>query len=104
VRQRWDRSISREEDQPRSGDILIEASLVHLNEQARLPYLSALIAQKTAGTEKQTLSAADVALYGAEYERLMVRLVEAGEASKLPDLPTAHDALNNLLLRLRGVR
>jgi hypothetical protein len=69
-----------------------------------LPYLSALIAQKTAGKEKETLSEADVALYGAEYERLMLRLVEAGDASKLPDLPTAHDALNNLLLRLRGVR
>jgi hypothetical protein len=45
-----------------------------------------------------------VALYGAEYERLMLRLVEAGDASRLPDLPTALDALNDLLLRLRGVR
>jgi predicted nucleotidyltransferase len=82
----------------------IEANLVLLNEQACLPYLSALIARKTAGKEKETLSAADVALYAAEYERLMARLVEAGQASNLPDLPTAHDALNNFLLRLRGVR
>jgi predicted nucleotidyltransferase len=82
----------------------IEASLVRLNERARLPYVDDLIAQKTAGKEKERLFAADVAFYRAEYDRLMVRLIEAGDASTLPDLPTAHDALNDLLLRLRGVR
>jgi predicted nucleotidyltransferase len=82
----------------------IEASLVRLNEDARLPYVDDLIARKTSGTEKERLSAADVAFYRAEYDRLMVRLIEAGDMSTLPDLPTAHDALNDLLLRLRGVR
>jgi predicted nucleotidyltransferase len=82
----------------------IEANLVRLNERKRLAYVDDLIAQKTAGKEKERLSKADVTLYRAEYDRLMLRLVEAGEASTLRELPTVYDALNDLLLRLRGVR
>ena len=34
----------------------------------------------------------------------IAQLIVAGDTSTLPDLPEAHDALNDLLLRLRGVR
>lgn len=81
----------------------VEANLVRLNDVTRLPYLDDLIARKAAGSEKEHLSDADLHFFGTEYERLMARLLEAAESSSLPDAPTAHAALNDLLLRLRGV-
>lgn len=83
----------------RTGEI--EANLLHLNEEARLPYLPELIAQKQEGPEKGTLSAADLALHQQEYERLTWELEEARERSQLPEQATAKDALNDLLVRIR---
>ena len=86
----------------RTGEV--EANLVRLNGAARLSFIDELIARKTNGSERERLTCADVALYRVEYERLFAALLEAGETSPLPEAPSAHEALNDLLLRLRRVR
>jgi hypothetical protein len=63
-----------------------------------------LIARKSSGSEHEQLPASDLDLYRAEYERLMQVLIDAGASSPLPDTPGAFASLNDLLLRLRGVR
>ena len=79
----------------------VEANLVHLNEDAHLPYLSDLIARKTGGPELGRLEAADLPFYEKEYERLRANLQIAFEASALPETPSAAAALNDLLVRVR---
>jgi uncharacterized protein len=86
----------------RTGEV--EANLNRLNETARLPYVDELIARKSGGSEHERLADADVERYRMEYERLMQTLLDAGASSPLPAASTARDALNDLLLRLRGVR
>ncbi len=83
----------------RTGEV--EANLVRLNELFRLPYLPDLIARKLAGPEHSVLEDADLALHEAEYARLRAALEAAAAASALPETPTCHDALNDLLIRLR---
>lgn len=83
----------------RTGEV--EASLARLNEEFRLPYVPELIARKLAGAEASTLDEADVDLYRAEYERLVRELEKAGEVSTLPEAPSAREAPNDLLVRLR---
>ena len=80
---------------------VVEANLVHLNAEARLPYLSELIARKLAGPEKGTLDDADIAFHEGEYNRLRDELEAAGAASQLAEQPSARPALNDLLVRLR---
>ena len=81
----------------------IQANLVTLNEQFRLPYIPDLIARKLAGQEKSALDDADVAFHGSEYQRLRGELQAAHEASQLPELPSeeARVALNDLLVQAR---
>jgi len=79
----------------------VEANLITLNEQAKLSYISDLIAQKLEGPEQGTLAAADLPFHEAEYQRLTRTLEEAYEASTLPEMPSARADLNNLLVRLR---
>ena len=79
----------------------IEANLVRLNEDARLPYLPDLIARKTGGPELGRLEAADLAFHEAEYERLRLLLQKAFDKSRLPEAPNAAAALNDLLVRVR---
>ena len=79
----------------------IEANLVRLNEEARLPYIPDLIARKTGGPELGRLEAADLQFHQAEYERLRVELQTAFEESHLPEIPSAGAALNDLLVRIR---
>jgi uncharacterized protein len=81
----------------------VEANLVTLNEHFRLPYLPDLIARKLSGAEQGTLTDADRAFHAGEYARLVADLESARDASALPNNPTAHDALHDLLLRVRGV-
>jgi predicted nucleotidyltransferase len=83
----------------RSGEI--EANLVRLNEMFRLPYVSELIARKTAGAEKSTLPEADLAFHEAEFQRLLALLEASSEASHLPEAPSARSALHDLLVRVR---
>ena len=55
----------------RTGEV--EANLVRLNEEARLPHVADLIARKLAGPEQSVLDDADVAFHRREYERLRGR-------------------------------
>ena len=85
----------------RSGEV--EANIVKLNEQFRLPYIADLVARKVAGPEKSKLDDADVTFHEMEYERLRGELQTAHEASRLPEGPSEESraALNELLVRVR---
>lgn len=85
----------------RTGEI--EANLLHLNRDFRLPYLDNLIARKTTGHERQTIDDADIGFFQAEYARLRELLTLDAERTSLPESATAQRALHELLLRLRGV-
>jgi uncharacterized protein len=79
----------------------VEANLRVLNEEFKLGYLPELIERKLQGPERSTLEDADADFYRGEYERLRALLEEAYQASTLPEAPSARDALNDLLVRLR---
>lgn len=83
----------------RTGEI--EANLVTLNDEAKLTYIEELIDQKREGPEKGTLDAADLEFHTREYERLTSELESAYERSKLPEMPSARNELNEFLVRLR---
>jgi predicted nucleotidyltransferase len=85
----------------RTGEI--EAKLVRLNEEFRLPYIADLVARKLSGPEKSKLEDADVAFHELEYQRLRTELQAAHGASTLPELPSdeTRAALNDLLVRIR---
>jgi predicted nucleotidyltransferase len=83
----------------RTGEL--DANLPRLNETYKLPYIAELVARKTGGVEKSTLSDADLAFHEGEYTRLRARLEEEYFASKLPENATAMDAMNDLLVRVR---
>ena len=84
----------------RSGEI--NANLIELNEEFRLPYIADLVARKQSG-ENTTLQDADVAFYQREYARLRIDLQAAHDASHLPEAPSdeTRAALNDLLVRIR---
>jgi len=84
---------------------VVNANLVELNEEARLPYIADLIARKQSG-ENTTLEDADVAFHQREYERLRGELQAAHDGSQLPELPSedTRRALNDLLMRVRLAR
>ena len=81
----------------------VEANLTALNEDARLPFISDLVARKVAGPERATLDDADVPFHEGQYQKLRTELQAAHEASSLPELPgeEARRALNDLLVRVR---
>jgi uncharacterized protein len=81
----------------------IEANLVTLNEEFRLPYIADLVARKLAGPEKSKMEDADIVFHESEYQRLRAELQSAHDASKLPELPSdeTRTALNDLLVRVR---
>lgn len=81
---------------------VIEANLVTLNQDFRLPYIAELIERKIKG-ENTTLTDADTAFHEAEYERLRGELQAAHDASTLPEAPdeATRQALNDLLVRVR---
>jgi predicted nucleotidyltransferase len=85
----------------RTGEI--QANLVTLNEEFRLPYIAELVARKLAGPEKSKLEDADIAFHESEYQRLRSELQAAHDASQLPELPRdeTRSALNDLLIRVR---
>jgi predicted nucleotidyltransferase len=83
----------------RTGEI--EANLIKLNEVFKLSYLPELIQRKLEGAEKGILPDADLEFHRKEYERLRSALQTAFEESRLPEIPTGKEALNDLLLRLR---
>lgn len=79
----------------------VESNLRRLNETFRLKHIDDLIAQKTAGNEKDMLAGEDLAWHAKEYERLCAVLDQARDESKLPDEPSGRDALDDLMVRLR---
>lgn len=79
----------------------IEANLVRLNDEMKLPYIPDLIERKTTGKEKSTLDHADLDFHEREYNRLMSLLQEAHKVSQLPEEPSGRDALHDLLVRIR---
>ncbi len=81
----------------------IEANLLTLNEEFRLPYIADLVARKLAGPEKSKLEDADITFPESEYQRLRGELQAAHDASQLPELPdeATRKSLNELLLRVR---
>jgi uncharacterized protein len=83
----------------RTGEV--EANLLRLNEAARVPRVEELVARKLAGPEASVLDDGEVATHRHEYERLQAGLEEAHRSSRLPDVPTARGALDDLLVRLR---
>ena len=83
----------------RSGRV--EANLLTLNDEYRLPYVADLVARKLAGPELSTLDEPDAAFHRAEYDRLRGELESASRESELPEAPRSRAALDDLLVRLR---
>lgn len=79
----------------------VEANLMRLNEQARLPYIAELVERKSSGPEKGRLVQSDLEFHAREYERLRAELQQAFDASTLPETPRGAAALHDLLVRLR---
>lgn len=80
---------------------VIEANLVTLNGDFKLPFIGDLIERKLFGSEKETLEGEDIVKFRSEYERLVAELEEARDASDLPEAPVGREALNELLIRVR---
>ncbi|HXI71432.1 MAG TPA: nucleotidyltransferase domain-containing protein [Verrucomicrobiae bacterium] len=88
----------------RTGEI--EANLVTLNEEFRLPYIADLVARKLSGPEDLAVGQlldSEIAFHESEYQRLRMELQAAHDASTLPELPSdgTRAALNDLLVRVR---
>lgn len=85
----------------RTGEV--EANLLTLNEEFKLPFIADLVARKLSGPEQSRLVDADIAFHEGEYERLRGMLQAAHEASKLPEVPgeQTRAALNDLLVGVR---
>jgi uncharacterized protein len=79
----------------------IEANIVVLNEDFKLPYISDLISQKVETSEHHILSDLDLNFYSDEYARLRRVLDEESQKTTLPEVPSARAALNDLLTRVR---
>jgi predicted nucleotidyltransferase len=79
----------------------VEANLLKLNEEFGLSYISDLITQKLISAEKSPIEEGDLGFYRGEYERLYEELEQASQSSELPATPSAKEALNDMLIRLR---
>ncbi len=84
---------------------VVEASLPRLNEEFRLPWIDELVARKAGGGEGAFLDPAELERHRSEKDRLLALLEEAHSGSRLPDEPTARDALHEFVvdLRVRGL-
>ena len=80
---------------------IIEANLNNLNREFNLSYIPDLISLKVSGTEKEKIAGIDLEFHQQEYERLEEKLALSAQNSHLTDLPTAKDALNDLLVKIR---
>ena len=80
----------------------LEANICNLNEHFKLPYIDELVARKTSGQEKQSLEEADIEFHSKEIQRLTQKLEQSHAESELPEAPSAFDALDDLLKRVRA--
>lgn len=78
----------------------VEANLVRLNAEFRLPMVEDLVREKMEGVEKQGFQG-DLGLHSRQIERLFGRLEVAAKDSVLPETSTAQAGLNALLLQVR---
>lgn len=79
----------------------IEANLNNLNRKFNLSYVPDLIELKVSGTEKERVLNIDLEFHQRKYLSLKEKLLLASQNSHLPDVATAKDALNDLLIRIR---
>src|SRR6478672_4357405 len=80
----------------RTGEV--EANLVRLNEQARLPHITDLVARKLAGPEQSAVPDADMGFHRREYDRLIAELEASYRASHLPEVSSSRPGLDDLLV------
>lgn len=83
----------------RTGEV--ESNLLRLNEVYGLGQIPELVARKLSGAEHGALEDADLDFHAREYQRLRGELEDAFRASRLPEAPSGHARLNDLLVRLR---
>lgn len=79
----------------------IEANLLRLNEEFKLPYLPELIRIKLNSLEKGILQDVNLEFHQQEYNRLCYELKQASQSSHLRETPTCQTELNDLLVRAR---
>jgi predicted nucleotidyltransferase len=79
----------------------VEANLLNLNAEAKLPYIEDLVARKLAGPEKGTLDNSDLAFHQSQFTRLCAQLEEEYRRSTLPESTEAAGSLHDLLVRIR---
>jgi hypothetical protein len=79
----------------------IETNISKLNQNFVLNYIDEMI-ERTRNTENsQTLEDNEWEFHKVEYERLRDVLEDSADATILPETATGHDALNDLLKRIR---
>ena len=83
----------------RTGNV--QANLLSLNEEFRLPYIGELVERKIRGKEGSVLDGAEVEFHRGEYARLVGELEKAEAGTSLPKETEARDALHDLLVRVR---
>lgn len=83
----------------RTGEV--QANIITLNEEFKLPYIDELVGLKTGASEKQGLSTLDMKFHEAEFARLSEALSEAERTTSLPDAPNCAEELDDLLRRVR---
>lgn len=81
----------------------VEANLITLNQEYRLPYIDDLVARKTGGAEKSILEDPEIVFHRSEYERLVAQLHTDSSESNLPEQANCRRELNDLLVRLRSM-
>ena len=79
----------------------IEANLVALNKDFRLPYIGELVYRKIHGAEKSQLEHSEMEFHQAEYNRLVARLEQEAAISSVRLEPDCREELNDLLVRIR---
>ncbi|MBZ0185299.1 MAG: nucleotidyltransferase domain-containing protein [Candidatus Obscuribacterales bacterium] len=79
----------------------IQANLLALNEEFGLAQIPDLIERKLANTEDHRLADLDIEFHQSEFNRLCLELENAFGVSKLPNIPSARPALDELLVRVR---
>ena len=79
----------------------VQANLVALNREFRLPYIDDLIQRKLSRKEQSVIESADIEFHRKECDRLTALLEAEMEKSRLPGTPTASHELNDLLIRIR---
>jgi len=79
----------------------VQANLVTLNQEFRLPYIPDLVSRKINGAEQGTLASSEAAFHKAEFDRLIAQLEGEAGNSSLPHEPSCREALNDLLVRIR---